>query len=202
MRIRANAFILGGIVGAICVTIILFIAANSSERQSPALSGVPSPRNVSSSAQHLITAELPPQLKVGTAALQLSNASVIAEAPPSQPAQPQSPAPRASKEPIQDPVAREALAFVGLDLEAEEYWYTAINDASLSAHERQDLIEDLNEEGFPDPKHPTVDDLPLILNRIVLIEELAWDAMDKVNADAFAEAYKDLVNMLGTVAAR
>jgi hypothetical protein len=34
------------------------------------------------------------------------------------------------------------------------------------------------------------------LNRLQLIEELAPNAMDQVNADAFAEAYKDLVNML------
>jgi hypothetical protein len=33
------------------------------------------------------------------------------------------------------------------------------------------------------------------LNRIQLIEELAPDSMDQVNADAFAEAYKDLVNL-------
>jgi hypothetical protein len=33
------------------------------------------------------------------------------------------------------------------------------------------------------------------VNRIQLIEELAPDAMDDVNAAAFQEAYKDLVNM-------
>jgi hypothetical protein len=94
-------------------------------------------------------------------------------------------------------VARTALAYVGADPEAEEVWAAAINDPSLSAHARQDLIEDLNEDGFPDPKHVTPDDLPLIVSRLALIEELAPDAMDQVNADAFAEAYKDLVNMYG-----
>ncbi len=44
-------------------------------------------------------------------------------------------------------MAREALALVGLDPGAEEYWYAAINDPDLSAHERSDLIEDLNEDG-------------------------------------------------------
>jgi len=92
-------------------------------------------------------------------------------------------------------VARRALALVGSDEEAEEVWVGAINDPSRSAHERSDLIEDLNEEGFADPKHVTPDDLPLIENRLSLIEQLAPDAMDQVNADAFAEAYKDLVNM-------
>ncbi len=112
---------------------------------------------------------------------------------PIPPARP-SPASRAP-EPVQDPLARAALSLVGADSDAETYWDMAINDPSLSAHERQDLIEDLNEDGFPDPEHPTVDDLPLIVSRIFLIEELAPDAMDKVNWDAFLEAHKDLVNM-------
>lgn len=102
--------------------------------------------------------------------------------------------PRAKKERL-DPVARVALSWVGADPDAEEYWIDAINDARLSGHERSDLIEDLNEEGFPDPKNPTFDDLPLIVNRLQLIDELAPDAMDEVNWDAFVEAKKDLVNM-------
>ena len=73
---------------------------------------------------------------------------------------------------------------------------TAINDPNRSSEERKDLIEDLNQDGFPDPKNVTEDDLPLILSRLLLIEELAPDAIDEVNADAFQEAYKDLVNML------
>jgi hypothetical protein len=96
---------------------------------------------------------------------------------------------------VTDPVARVALIYVGADPEAEAYWFDAINDPSLSANERQDLIEDLNEEGFADPHHPTIDDLPLIVSRLELIEELAWDAMDEVNSDAFAEAHKDLTRM-------
>ena len=96
---------------------------------------------------------------------------------------------------LHDPMARVALAFVGADPDAEAYWYAAINDPSLSAHERQDLIEDLNEDGLSDPRRPTMDDLPLILSRIELIEEVFWDSMDQVNADAFLEAYKDLVNL-------
>ena len=88
-----------------------------------------------------------------------------------------------------------ALAWVGADEEAEAYWYVAINDASLPANERQDLIEDLNEDGLPDPKHPTADDLPLIASRLLLLEEIGPYAMDDVNADAFQEAYKDLVNL-------
>jgi hypothetical protein len=100
------------------------------------------------------------------------------------------------KDPIQDQDARTALSLVGADPAAEEYWAAAINDPNLSANERKDLIEDLNEDGLSDPKHPGPQDLPLIANRLRLIEELAPSAMDAVNADAFAEAYKDLNNML------
>jgi divalent metal cation (Fe/Co/Zn/Cd) transporter len=35
----------------------------------------------------------------------------------------------------------------------------------------------------------------LIVNRLALIEQLAPESMDDVNAAAFAEAYKDLVDM-------
>jgi len=90
---------------------------------------------------------------------------------------------------------RQALALVGDDPLAEVVWADAIDDPTRSQHERQDLIEDLNEVGFADPAHPTADDLPLIANRLALIEELAPYALDDVNAAAFAEAYKDLMNM-------
>ena len=99
------------------------------------------------------------------------------------------------KAPLQDPLAREALVLVGLDPEAEAVWVDAINNPDLPPKERQDLIEDLNEEGFADPKNLTPDDLPLILNRLELIERYAPSAMDEVNLAAFLEAYKDLLNM-------
>jgi hypothetical protein len=104
--------------------------------------------------------------------------------------------PGRQKLPIQDPDARMALSFVGTHPYAEAYWVGAINDPNLPAEERKDLIEDLNEDGLSDPHHPGPQDMPLIASRIVLIEQLAPYAMDKVNADAFAEAYKDLVGLL------
>jgi hypothetical protein len=93
------------------------------------------------------------------------------------------------------PLARSALGYVGGDPEAEVIWVNAINDPALPPNARKDLIEDLNEEGFPDLKNLTEEDLPLIQSRIELIESMAEDAMDDVNAAAFAEAYKDLINM-------
>ncbi len=90
---------------------------------------------------------------------------------------------------------RVALSFVGVDPQAEEVWTQAINNPNLTDETRQNLIEDLNEDGFADPSNPTLDELPLIVSRIELIQEMAPDAMDETNAAAFMEAYKDLVNM-------
>ncbi len=100
------------------------------------------------------------------------------------------------KEPIQDPAARVALSLVGADPEAEQYWLATINDTRLPANERKDLIEDLNEDGLSDPHHPGPEDVPLILNRLALIEEFAPYAADQINWEAFQEAYKDLAGML------
>lgn len=96
---------------------------------------------------------------------------------------------------LQDPLAREALSMVGMDEQAEAIWAAAINNPDLPANERKDLIEDLNEDGFPDPKNPTIEDLPLIVSRLGLIEDYAAEAIDNVNWQAFMEAYKDLLNM-------
>lgn len=123
-----------------------------------------------------------------------ANASVV----PARPARPirNNGGPAQAKPPLQDPEARLALSFVGVDPMAEQYWMAAINDPDLPAEERKDLIEDLNEDGLSDPKHPGPEDLPLIVSRLRLIETLAPEAMDPVNAGAFAEAYRDLSNLL------
>jgi hypothetical protein len=98
---------------------------------------------------------------------------------------------------VKEGLGRQALNFVGADPAADAIWVWLINDPELSPKVRQDLIEDLNENGFSDGngRRPTVDDLPLIESRLLLIEEQAPFAMDEVNAAAFAEAYKDLANM-------
>lgn len=93
------------------------------------------------------------------------------------------------------PLARLALSAVGMDDLADELWLHAINDRELAADARKDLIEDLNQDGFTDPKNLTRDDLPLIEARLALIERLAPEAIDKTNAEAFAEAKKDLLAM-------
>ena len=92
-----------------------------------------------------------------------------------------------------DTLARDALSLVGIDPEADEIWAQAINDPDLPPQERKNLIKDLNKVGFPGKKNLTMNDLPLIMSRIALIEEHGPDAMDGINAAAFAKAYKDLL---------
>lgn len=99
------------------------------------------------------------------------------------------------KPPAQDPAARAALRLVGVDATAEIIWQEAINNPQLSQQERQDLIEDLNEDGLPKEKNITRADLPMIRARLQIIDRLMPEAMDQINADAFAEARKDLLNM-------
>lgn len=102
----------------------------------------------------------------------------------------------ATGDPVVHPdLAFSALRYVGIDPEAERTWVRAINDANMPADIRSDLIEDLNEQGYTDNSRPTKEDLPLILARLELIERLAPLATDDVNAAAFEEAYKDLLDM-------
>jgi hypothetical protein len=98
------------------------------------------------------------------------------------------------KPPLQDPVARVAMSLVGADPDAEAYWLEAIFDSSLPDGEREDLMEDLNEEGLSDHKRPGPEDFPLIVNRLALILEIAPEA-DEFMLRHLGEAYKDLLNL-------
>jgi hypothetical protein len=103
--------------------------------------------------------------------------------------------PRVSDSAKKEPLARLALSFAGADQQANEFYNRAINDPVMTPSHRKNLIEDLNEDGL-NFRNLTQQDLPLIKNRLILIDQLAPDAMDKVNAAAFQEARKDLVNMV------
>ena len=149
----------------------------------------------------------PPIAKTEPPHEDLASAAVTPPSPPPMPKPVASPAtnqpnpaislvlPSTDKAPILDPAARSALSLVGSDPDAELYWLATINNPEIPAEERKDLIEDLNEDGLSNPKNPTPDDMALIWSRIELIEEIAPDAMDEVNAAAFAEVYKDLMNL-------
>ena len=103
--------------------------------------------------------------------------------------------PRLTDPAKKEPLARLALNYVGADAQANEFYQAAINDLTLPKDHRRNLIEDLNQDGFADRKNLTERDLPLIQNRLALIEQLAPVATDPVNTAAFAEAYKDLLKM-------
>ncbi len=93
---------------------------------------------------------------------------------------------------VKDPEARLALSFVGTDPAAEAYWSQATDDPNLPSEERKDLIEDLNEDGLSDPKHPTAEDMPIIANRIRLIEQMGPQAMDGVKTPPLPKRPGDL----------
>lgn len=102
---------------------------------------------------------------------------------------------------LDDPVFKEELGrynlnFVGDDPNANEIWASLIYDTSLSESVREDLMENLNENGFSggDGSVATVDDLPLIENRLALLKEHMSGA-DEFMLEHLAEAYKDLANM-------
>ncbi|UCC99980.1 MAG: hypothetical protein JSW66_08875 [Phycisphaerales bacterium] len=123
------------------------------------------------------------------------------EAPAQTPEAPFDQEPSFNEPAIKERRGRVALAYIGHNPEADEVWIRIINDPSVSANARSNLIEDLNEDGLS-YRNLTLDDLPMILYRIELIEELRPYAMDKVNADAFDEAHKDLVNMANRLTQR
>ncbi len=81
-----------------------------------------------------------------------------------------------------DPAVKErhgrgALSLIGYDPGADEIWITIINDPSVSAKARSNLIEDLNEDGLS-YRNLTFADLPVIQYRIELVEYIRPDAMD------------------------
>lgn len=103
--------------------------------------------------------------------------------------------PRLTDPAKKEPFARLALNYVGADAQADGFYQKAINDMALSENHRRNLIEDLNQDGFPDTRNLSARDLPLIQSRIAFIEQHAPLATDPVNAAAFKEAYKDLLKM-------
>ena len=59
---------------------------------------------------------------------------------------------------VKERYARVALGLIGYDPAADAVWIQIVNDPSVSANARSNLIEDLNEDGFPDPHNPTLDE--------------------------------------------
>lgn len=94
-----------------------------------------------------------------------------------------------------EPLARVALHWVGTDDRAEQFYQVAVNDPNLSPNARKNLVEDLNQDGFANPKQLGTADLALIDRRLKFIERVAPDAKDPTVIAAFGEAKKDLLAM-------
>ncbi|MFO0985004.1 MAG: hypothetical protein U1E76_25285 [Planctomycetota bacterium] len=102
----------------------------------------------------------------------------------------------AAAPPIPELLARAALRLVGVDQAAERTWIAAIDQATLAPDARSNLIEDLNEDGFPDL---TTSPRPICRSssRAFASSSASRPARwTDVNAAAFEEAYKDLIDML------
>jgi hypothetical protein len=103
-----------------------------------------------------------------------------------------------------EPLARLALAHVGVSPQAAQLYHTAILDPVLLPDQKRELVEDLNQDGFSNKKNPTPTDLQIIANRYALTQ--AYLQQDYVQNDpvllaAFREADKDLRKMLEKAAA-
>lgn len=96
-----------------------------------------------------------------------------------------------------EPLARLALAYVGVNAAAGRVFENAINDQNLTKSDRRELIKDLSQAGFTNPKTPSATDLPLIQNRLALIQRLAPAATDPAIVTAFTLASRDLTKMAG-----
>jgi hypothetical protein len=108
------------------------------------------------------------------------------------------PNPTAMQARVRELLAQLSVASIGIDPEAEQYWLAAINDLNVSAEDRRNLIQALEEAGFS--SHLSAEDLPLIVSRIALIEQLVPNAIDSENAAALHETYQGLLNMFAAVA--
>jgi len=112
--------------------------------------------------------------------------------------------PRITEADSREPLARVALAYVGVSSEAEELFHAAVLDATLKPDHRRELVEDLNTDGLSNKKNPTPADLQIIAQRYALTQaylQQDYAQNDPVLRKAFLEADKDLRNMLQKAAA-
>lgn len=191
---NAKAKIIGLAALMFCGLAILFL-----HRSPPVVSTIPPQEALAPTPR----AETPPVSPEPILSIETIKELTKRSAPKPKPAPAQNQAsaqnPTSPEKSLHDPEAREALALVGLDPEAEQYWLGAIFDSSLPDNEREDLMEDLNETGFADPKNLTADDFSLIMARLQIIDFVLPNA-DDFMTEHLLEAQKDLANMLGQVA--
>ena len=191
---NTKKFLISGLLFAVAVVIVgMVLVANRKPGRN--VSFLPSRTPVIAPTQ--ASSESTPAVESKAAEVKSPAQVLKPKVPPVDPPQQnvfQTPKPAKTKPPLQDPLARAAMSLVGADPGAEAYWLEAIFDSSLPKQEREDLIEDLNEEGLSDHKRPGPGDYPLIMNRLAIIEEIA-PYSDEFMLNHLQEAYKDLVNL-------
>jgi len=92
-------------------------------------------------------------------------------------------------------VAFRALWYLGTDSAAEATWAAAINDPRLPEGVRSDLIIDMIDEGYTDNERPGAADLAVVRARLQILERHAPHAMDEINARAFEQAYREMLQL-------
>ncbi len=93
-------------------------------------------------------------------------------------------------------LGRFALNFAGLNAQADNLWQKAIFDKVISVKDRNELIEDLNQDGFESTRNPTQRDLLLIRNRLALIARYRGQTDEPGITAGFDEVQRDLQRML------
>jgi hypothetical protein len=208
MQNKPKTIIISGLIGAIVFVSVAYFLHQQSSRQ-VAVTDPAADRSAgadqSAAAPQALTDIAPGQsgapsanpaliANPAPAAVIAQPGAVIPNASAPQTARPLPAMPKARPKPAA-PAANAGAAADPNIVRPEAVWENAINDPTVPPNERKDLIEDLNQDGFPDPDHVTSDDLPLIVARLNLIESIGPNAIDDVNDAAFHEAYKDLQNM-------
>lgn len=112
--------------------------------------------------------------------------------------------PRVKDADARESLARVALAYVGVDPQAEQMFHASLFDPALKPDHRRELVEDLNQDGLSNKKNPSAQDLQIIQSRFELTQaylQQDYVQQDKVLFKAFNEADKDLRKALERAAA-
>ena len=98
---------------------------------------------------------------------------------------------------VTDPKGRERLAQVALDAPGinplvDDFMHTVLNDASLPALNRNNLVQDYADHGYNNFHDPTADDFLKLKNNQAQLEKFLAEASDQVVMSGIVEALKDI----------
>ena len=98
---------------------------------------------------------------------------------------------------VTDPKERERLAQVALDAPGinplvDDFMHTVLNDASLPALNRNNLVQDYADHGYNNFHDPTADDFLKLKNNQAQLEKFLGEATDPLVTSGIVEALKDI----------